>query len=156
EILPFSALVVAFVDFLVATPVLIGLMIYYRVPPTITLLALPLVLLVHLAFTAATALFLAMSNLFFRDVKYIFEIVVMIWMFATSVLYPVELVQGKLGILMRLNPMTPITDAYRDVLLRGQWPFSLDFLGASLVSFLGLGLAWLAFHRAEFRFAESI
>ena len=44
------------------------------------------------------ALLLSMSNLFFRDVKYLFEIVLTVWMFATSVVYPVDAVGGKLEI----------------------------------------------------------
>ena len=55
------------------------------------------------------ALLLAMANLFYRDVKYLFEVIITVWMFATSVVYPIALVGG-----------------------------------------------WLAFHRAEFRFAENI
>ena len=63
-------------------------MVYYQVTPTWHLLWLPVVLLVHVAFTAGMALLLAMANLFYRDVKYLFEIVITVWMFATSVLYP--------------------------------------------------------------------
>jgi ABC-type polysaccharide/polyol phosphate export permease len=77
-------------------------------------------------------------------------------MFATSVLYPVEGIGGRLGMVMRLNPMTPIVDAYRDVLVRGQFPFTPDLAAAAAVSFLTLGLAWFYFHRAEFQFAENI
>ncbi len=39
-----------------------------------------------------------MGNLFYRDVKYLFEIVLTVWMFATSVLYPIDAVGGKLGV----------------------------------------------------------
>ena len=60
-----------------------------------------------------------MANLFYRDVKYLFEIVITVWMFATSVVYPVERVGGRLGALLALNPMTPLIEAFRDVLIRG-------------------------------------
>ena len=55
---------------------------------TTALLLLPVVLLVHLSFTAGVGLFLSMGNLFYRDVKYLFEVVFTVWMFGTSVLYP--------------------------------------------------------------------
>ena len=54
------------------------------------MLALPWVLLVHIMFTLGISLLLAMGNLFYRDVKYLFEIVLTIWMFLSAVLYPVE------------------------------------------------------------------
>ena len=156
EIFPFSAVIVCLVDFAVASLVLIAMMVYYRVPPTVQLVWLPVVLLIHIAFTTGVALILAMSNLFYRDVKYLFEIVVTVWMFATSVLYPVDHIGGKVGLIMRLNPMTPIVDAYRNVLVYGRSPFTPDLAAAAVVSLLTLAIAWLYFHRAEFQFAENI
>jgi ABC-type polysaccharide/polyol phosphate export permease len=156
EIFPFSAVIVSMVDFAVAGLVLVALMVYYHVGVSDTLLYLPVVLATHVAFTGAVALLLAMGNLFYRDVKYLFEIVVTVWMFVSSVLYPAELITGRLGQLMWLNPMTPIIDGYRRTLLYGESPFTAAFAGASLFSFAALALAWLVFHRAEFEFAESI
>jgi ABC-type polysaccharide/polyol phosphate export permease len=156
EIFPFSAVIVSIVDFAVASLVLIGMMIYYRVAPTPMILLLPLVLAVHIIFTAAIALALAMGNLFYRDVKYVFEIAIMIWMFLSSVLYPIELLGGRIGRLMLLNPLTPIIDAYRRVLLTGESPLTPAFGAASLVSVVALFVAWTVFHRSEFAFAESV
>ena len=58
----------------------------------------------HVTFTAAVALLLSMGNLFYRDVKYLFEIVLSVWMFATSVVYPVDRIGGALGQVLALNP----------------------------------------------------
>ena len=101
EIFPFSAVLVCLVDLAVGAIVLIGMMVYYRIAPTAALLFLPVVLVVHIAFTAAVALLLAMGNLFFRDIKYLFEVVITVWMFATSVVYPVDSVGGRLGMILR-------------------------------------------------------
>jgi len=89
-------------------------------------------------------------------VKYLFEVAITVWMFATSVVYPVALVGGRLGLVLQLNPMTPIVEAYRDVLLRGRPPEGLVFAVVALVSLLTLAFAWLRFHRAEFEFAENV
>lgn len=156
EIFPFSAVIVCLVDFLVGSIVLAGLMVYYRTGTSATILVLPVVLLVHITFTMGVALLLAMGNLFYRDVKYLFEVVITVWMFLSSVLYPTELVGGRVGQLMALNPMTPIIDAYRRVLLYGQSPFTFSFAMATVVAFATLSLAWVIFHRAEFQFAENI
>jgi ABC-type polysaccharide/polyol phosphate export permease len=156
EIFPFSSVIVCFVDFAIASVVLVAMMIYYHIAPGPSIIMLPVVVAVQLAFTGGVALLLSMANLFYRDVKYLFEIVLTVWMFATSVLYPVENVGGKLGWVMRMNPMTPIIDAYREVLFYGTWPSSTAFLAATFVSVVTLFLGWLAFHRAEFKFAENI
>ena len=156
EIFPFSAIVVSFVDFAVASLVLAGLMVYYRIGAGWPLLFLPVIIAVHVMFTAGVALLLAMANLFYRDVKYLFEIVLAVWMFATSVVYPVERIGGRLGAVLMLNPMTPIVDAYRATLLRGEMPAMTPFSGAAVASAILLTAGWLCFHRAEFQFAENV
>jgi lipopolysaccharide transport system permease protein len=155
EILPFSAVLVSLVDLCVASSVLAMLMWYYGLGVTWALLTLPLLLLVQLVFTAAVSLAVAMANLFYRDVQHLLEVLLTVWMFATSVVYPVDRVGGRLEIALRLNPMTPIIDAYRQVVLRGELPEFVPLAltgGFSLVLLAGV---WLLFHRAEHRFAEE-
>src|SRR5258708_3914723 len=72
EIFPFASTLVSLVDFLTSSIVLVGLMMYYHVRPTSALVFFPVVLGVHIVFTLGASLLLAMSNLFYRDVKYLF------------------------------------------------------------------------------------
>jgi ABC-type polysaccharide/polyol phosphate export permease len=155
EIFPFSAILVCLVDLAVASTILIGLMIYYQIRPTPMLLFVPVILLIQVVFTAGIGLVLAMANLFLRDVKYLFEIVLTVWMFATSVVYPVENLGGTLGAVLRLNPMSPIIDGYRATILRGEAPRLLPLAIATVLAVVTLAIGWLMFHRAEYRFAES-
>jgi len=156
EIFPISAVIVSLIDFAVGSSVLIGLMIYYRVWPTAAIAALPVVLFVHVMFTISISLILAMANLFYRDVKYLFELVITLWMFLSAVLYPVSQVTGLTGRIMAANPMTPILEAYRDVLIRGRFPDPVWFLSTTIVSIALLAIAWVVFHRAESDFAENV
>jgi len=156
EIFPISAVLVSMVDFAVGATVLIGLMVYYHVVPTAALAALPWVLAVHLMFTLSISLLLAMGNLFYRDVKYLFELVITVWMFMSAVLYPVSQVGGWAGSVMAFNPMTPILNGYRDVLLRGVAPDPSAFLITTAVSAILMVVSWVIFHRAEFAFAENV
>lgn len=156
EVFPLSAMLVSLADLVVGASVLVALMLWYRVPPHVSIALLPLVVLVHVMFTSAISMLVAMANLFYRDVKYIFEVGITLWMFATSVLYPVQQVTGLAGTLLRLNPMTVIIDAYRQVLLGARAP---DLAGFALVGCGSLALllvVWLSFHRSEFEFAERI
>jgi ABC-type polysaccharide/polyol phosphate export permease len=156
EIFPFSSVLVCLVDMAVGSLVLVAMLAYYRIGITPAILALPVIVAVNLAFTLAIALFLAMSNLFYRDVKYLFEVGITVWMFATSVIYPIESVGGRLGALLAMNPMTQILEAYRAVLLYGRLPDPVGFGTTALVSAGLLLVSWLVFHRAEFTFAENI
>jgi homopolymeric O-antigen transport system permease protein len=156
EMFPFSAVIVCVVDFAVASTILVAMMAYYRVAPTTSILFLPLVLVVHLVFTAAVGLLLAMANLFYRDVKYLIELVLTIWMFLSSVLYPVEMMGGRLAAVIRFNPMTPIIDSYRTAIFGTPFHDPLAFGVAAVASPILLIWAWVIFHRAEFSFAENL
>jgi ABC-type polysaccharide/polyol phosphate export permease len=156
EIFPFSAVLVSVVDSAVAALVLGGMMAYYGIVPGPAAALLPLIVVVQVAFTAAVALLLAMGNLFYRDVKYLFEVVASVWMFATSVLYPMDAVGGRVGALLALNPMTHIIDAYRSVLFAGRLSDPSAFAATAAASFALLAVCWIGFHAAEYEFAENI
>jgi lipopolysaccharide transport system permease protein len=155
EIFPFSSVVVSLVDFAVASIALAALMAYYGVGVSWSILLLPVVVAVLVLFTAAVALLLAMGNLFYRDVKYLFEIVISVWMFASSVVYPIDRVGGQLGALLAVNPMTHLVDAFRAVVVMGQAPSAAFAATAVITVFFFIG-SWLLFHAAEFDFAESM
>ena len=156
EIFPFSAVAVALVDTAVGGIALVGLMAWYGVGVGWPILLLPLIVAVHVMFTAGVALVLAMSHLFFRDVKYIFDIFLNVAMFATSVVYPIELIGGTTERILALNPLTSIINAYRAVLLQGTTPDWGSLAAAAAVSTVLLLTAWMTFHRAELTFAENI
>lgn len=156
EIFPFSAVIVCAVDFAVGGILLVGLMIYYHIPPTPALAFLPVVVVIEFVLTAGMGLWLAMANLFYRDVKYLFEVIITLWMFATSVLYPVDRFGGRLGLFLSANPMTPIVDAYRAILLNGRLPHAGPLAAAGAVAVLVLATGWVVFHRTEDRFAEHV
>jgi lipopolysaccharide transport system permease protein len=156
EVLPFSAVLVSAVDFLVSMTVLVALMVWYGVKPGAALVLVPFVLVLQVMFTTAVGLILSMANVFYRDVKYLVEALMMLWMFATSVVYPIDRIGGRIGMVMALNPMTPIVEAFRSAVLYNRAPDPWSLLYAAIVSVLLLAAAWLMFHRAEFKFAESV
>ncbi len=156
EIFPFAAILVALVDFGVAATLLVGLMAFYGIVPGPEALFLPVILLVHLAFTAGMALLLALGNLLYRDVKYLLGVGLTIWMLLTSVVYPVDRIGGRLADWLALNPMTPIIDGYRAVLLRGELPPAGPFGYAAAAAVVLLLGGWFAFHRTEPYFAELV
>jgi len=156
EIFPFSSVLVSLVDLAVASTLLVPLMFYYGVRPTSAIVLLPIVVIIHVAFTAGVALLLSMANLFYRDVKYLFELVLSVWMFLTSVLYPLDRLGGRLGTLAWFNPMTPIVEGYRAALLGVPLRDPMGLVYAGVVAFVLLAGSWVLFHRSEFEFAENL
>jgi ABC-type polysaccharide/polyol phosphate export permease len=156
EIFPFSAVGVSLIDAVVGASLLVLMPLYYGLAPGWSIVLLPVILAVHVALTAGVALLLAMAHLFFRDVKYLFEIVLNVGMFATSVVYPVERMGGTLGAILSFNPMTTILNSYRAVLIQQRWPDPAPLGLAAALALVTLGAAWACFHRGELRFAENV
>ena len=82
------------------------------------------------------------------------DMLVTVWMFATPVVYPTQ-VTGTLGVVLQINPLAPIIDGYRAVLLRGELPNASPFAAAAALAVVLFAVGWLVFHRAEYTFAEN-
>jgi ABC-type polysaccharide/polyol phosphate export permease len=156
-IVPFSVILSKMINFFIASIILVALMIFYRVELHITLLAVPLILFIQVIFTAAISLFLSAGHLFYRDIGYVIGGVLPILMFVTPVVYPIKVSSPQLqGILTVVNPMIPIIDAYRDLILKGVWP-DLSTLAIPICLCFGLfiiGIIW--FYKIEHLFAENV
>lgn len=151
EALPLSIVISSLVDFAVALLLLAGLMMYYSIAPGWGLLLLPGVLCVQLMLDVGLALWLSAGNLLYRDVQYVMQVGLVVWMFASSVVYPVPRTEG-LEWLSWINPMTPILDAYRSLILGEGFP--VEFGVAAAISAAVLVFGWLWFRRVERVFGE--
>ena len=160
EVLPISSIIAAFVDFLVGSIVLVALIMYFYltgdsiVVSWTVLLVIP-VILVQIVFMTGISFFLSMGNLFFRDVRYIYNVIITLWMFATSVVFPMKVSNPGLQRVLNLNPMTPIIDAYRDVLLRGKIPDLYTFGYTIIISLIVCFSGWVIFYKMQYKFAEK-
>jgi lipopolysaccharide transport system permease protein len=156
EIFPLAKIGAALVDFGVGLVVLAALMAWFGIVPTAAVLLLPVVVLVHVALVVGLGLALSAANVFFRDVQYVFDVLVLVWMFASPVFLETRGRRfiGEVDVFADLNPMHPILEGYRDVLFGGglsnPWHFALG--AAWAVGFLLVGL--LVFARWEPLFAE--
>jgi ABC-type polysaccharide/polyol phosphate export permease len=158
EVFPVSRVFAGFADFLIASLVLVALLIGFGVPVGWMVVFVPVFLVAQILFTIGCALVLSMANLFYRDVQYVFQVGIQLWMFATAVIYPFE--EEKMGstllAILRLNPMTPILEGYRDALIYGRVPDFVSALPAfGIVLFALFGGIW-AFDRAQYLFAERV
>jgi lipopolysaccharide transport system permease protein len=156
EIFPLAAIGGSFVDFLIASVVFLGMMVYYRVPLHPTLVLVPVLLLIQILLALAVSLFASAINVFYRDVRFIVPLALQLWMYATPVIYPVEFVPEWLRPYYLLNPMAGLIEAYRDVALHGVWP-NWTYLGlAAGISLVLFVLGYLYFKHVEWQFADII
>jgi homopolymeric O-antigen transport system permease protein len=158
ELFPLAKIGAAAVDFCVGLTVLFGLMLYFKVSFTFGLLLLPVCLLLHVVMLFGLGLILSAANLFYRDVQYVFDVFVLIWMFASPVfLDPAgQLVVGGVDVLKTLNPLHPVLTAYRDALLHGGFQDPMHVAWGAVYALLLVLIGLLVFARWEPRFAERV
>lgn len=161
EVFPLSCILASFIDFLVGGIVLVGLMIFYAftghsITISWTAFLVVLVLMIQIIFTCGMSFLLSMGNLFFKDVRYVYSVVITLWMFGSSVIYPMKTSNPNIQLILNLNPMTPILNAYRDVLLRGNLPDWSSFGYSSLVAVIFFLTGWIVFYKMQYKFAEKI
>lgn len=132
EILVYATVAAKIIDVLLASTVLILFMIYFNIPVRISIVWVPFIFLIQLIFTLGLSLILSAFNLFYRDVQYLLNLVVLLWMYLTPVIYPVEMVPDQYRFILSLNPMAVFINAYRQVILGGSQP-NLYSLGIGAV-----------------------
>jgi lipopolysaccharide transport system permease protein len=155
-VLPTAAIGVHFVDFICGLVVFLVLMVYYRIPPNPAMGMLPVLLLIQLLLTSGISLGASAVNVFYRDVYQMAPLLLQIWMYACPIIYPVSLIPDWLLPWYMINPMAVVIDAYRGVILKGQWPDVVLVGKAAVLSTVVFGLGYLTFKHLEDRFADVI
>lgn len=156
ETLPLASLLASLVDFLVASCIFVGMLVYYHMGITAEVLWFPLLVLVQMAFTFGVLLVLSAGNVFYRDIRLLLPFLLQVWLYVTPVIYPLTLVPQRFRFLISLNPMTGLVDAYRRVMLLNQPP-DFHLMAYTTASSLGLLLVGFAlFKRLELQFADVI
>jgi lipopolysaccharide transport system permease protein len=155
EILPLASVLANLFDFLIAGSVLVIALAIARVGASIYLLWVPVLLALLLLLTAGIAILLACANLFFRDVKYLVEVLLTYGIFFTPVFYSASAL-GKWGSLLLLNPVGPILEGLRNAVLLHTPPDARWMAYSAVWSCAGFAACWKIFQKAEASFAESI
>lgn len=154
-VVPLASAMAGLVDFGVAFLVLLGLMVYFGVLPTLAMLTLPLFLLLALVTVLGVGLWLSALNVQYRDVRYIVPFLAQLWMYATPVVYPSSLLSEPWRTLYGLNPMVGVVEGFRWALLGTNPPGSMIALSA-LVALVLLITGVFYFRRMEKTFADAV
>lgn len=116
-ILPLSALGTQVVDFLVASTVLIALMVYFHIPPTLNLLAVPVLLLGTLLVSLGVGTLISGFLVRYRDLRQVVLFGTQLWLYATPIVYPPSIFPERIRPLLFLNPMSGLIDGFRSAFL---------------------------------------
>lgn len=156
-VLPLASILSGLVDFVIAFVILIGLMIYYRVTPSINAIwALPLFLLLAIVTALGVALWLAAINVQYRDVNYALPFLTQFWLFITPVAYSSNLISEKWQLVYSLNPMAGVVNGFRWALLGANTGPGPEMTVSVFISILILIGGLFYFRNMEKTFADTI
>ncbi len=156
EIFPISVILSNLLHLIISMFILIIFLFFTPSGLSLSIFLLPFVMLAHLIFTIGISLLLSCLTVFYRDIKYILELVVMIWFYATPIIYPLSMVPEKLQIFFDLNPMVGIISIYRSILLYGKNPTISVLSSTYLISFLMLFLGYYIFQKYDKQIPKAL
>src|SRR5262245_13393416 len=151
-IIPAAAVLAGLVDFGIAFVILGGMMAYYRVPLTWSLLMLPILIALTVLIAMGVGMWTSALNVKYRDVRHALPFVIQLWMFGTPIIYPLSIVPVRWRWALAINPLTGLIESYRTSLFgRG---LNWRMLAISIVVTLAvLVCSALVFRRMEKNFA---
>jgi lipopolysaccharide transport system permease protein len=154
-IIPSATVLSGLVDFAVSFVLLVGLMIYYGVGVSLSILMFPILVLLTTILALGAGMWLSALNVKYRDVAAIIPFIVQIGMFITPIYYPSSLIPEKWQWAIKLNPLTGIIENIRASLLGRpfDWP---AFAISAVIAFLLLISSAFVFRRMEKSFADFV
>lgn len=155
-VIPLSSVLSALLDFGIASLLLAGMLLIYRIPLTWRLLSLPLWVGLALLTAMAVGLWLSALNVQYRDVRYTLPFLTQFWMYATPIAYSLSIVPEQWRWLYSLNPMTGVVEGFRWALLGTQSPATWPALFSALLVLLLFVGGLVYFKRMEDRFADVV
>ena len=156
-IIPTGSIITSLVDFALSFVILLGLMVYFRFPPTWKMLYLPGFLLIGILTAIGIGLYVTSLNVKFRDFRYIIPFIIQFGLYVSPVGFSSSVIPEKYRLLYSINPMVGVIDGFRWAILGGEsniyWPGFLLSVGIMLF-FMWLGFR--TFRKMERSFADII
>jgi lipopolysaccharide transport system permease protein len=169
EVFPITSMMTKLVELGINALILAALMAWYGMTPSVYIAWLPLIIVYTMLVSLSIAFAGAAINVYYRDVGAALPMLLSLLMYASPVIYPLDLVNNKLlveraagewsnvlYILYTLNPLVGIIDSFQNVVLRGLPPNFPALLPGAILVAIGLPSSYLFFKRAESHFADVI
>ena len=154
--IPLSTVLAGVIDFVLAFVVLLGMLLFYGMVPTLNIVWLPLFVLLALVTALGVGLWLSALNVQFRDVRYTIPFLTQFWLFATPIAYPSTLLAEPWRTLYGLNPMVGVVEGFRWALLGTATAPGLMILVSALAALGLLVSGAYYFRRMEKSFADVV
>ena len=155
-VIPISSVTSGAVDFVLAFSVLLGMMVFYNIIPTVNVIWLPFLLILAFATSLGVGLWFSAMNVQFRDVRYTVPFLTQFWLFATPIAYPSSLLSEPWRTIYGINPMVGVVEGFRWALLGTDTAPGPVIVASSLAALIILVGGAYYFRRMEKTFADVV
>jgi lipopolysaccharide transport system permease protein len=155
-VIPIASTLSGVIDFAIAFVVLLGMMLYFGILPTLAVLWLVPLTLLALVTSLGVGLWLSALNVQYRDVRYVVPFLTQLWLFATPIAYPSSLLPAEWRVLYALNPMVGVVEGFRWALLGTDTAPGPMVLVSAAAAIILLVTGALYFRRMEKTFADTV
>lgn len=157
QLLPISSVSAALVSHFIEMGLLIVALVAFGDYQSVVYLPVTLAfILLMVVFATGLGLLLGVLNVYFRDIQHFMMIFFMVWMYLTPIVYPPTYLHGRTLTLIKLNPVTDATLAFRDALYYGRLPGLAETGAVVLAAAVALIVGWTVFKHFEGRLAEEL
>ncbi|MFC1584223.1 ABC transporter permease [Fibrobacterota bacterium] len=155
-IIPLSSVFSKLVDFIIAFFIVFGLLLYYKMAPTMWVIVSPLLVLIMMLSAAGLGMWLTALAVQYRDINYAMSFLIQILMYAAPVVYPLSLIPERYHLIYSINPMVSVIEGFRSAFLATN-PMPWDLIGIGMISAVVLfTTGTLYFRRMERIFADVV
>jgi len=155
-IIPIASTLGGLLDCAIGLVLVIAMGLWFGIPPTWGILALPLFLGLAFATALAISLWFTAIHVRYHDIAAVTAILVQVWMYASPVIYPLSMVPEQWRVVYSLNPMVGVIEGFRWALLGKASPDLLLMAISTVIVFVILGGGYLFFKKMERTFADVI
>jgi lipopolysaccharide transport system permease protein len=154
--IPIATILSGILDFVLAFVVLLGMMLYYGIVPTINVIWLPFFLLLALMTVLGVGFWLSALNVQYRDVRHVVPFLIQFWLFATPIAYPSTLLSEPWRSVYAINPMVGVVEGFRWALLGVESAPGPIIIVSTFAALVVLVSGLFYFRRLEDSFADVV
>ena len=156
EIIPISVVLAETINFLISTIIILGFVIIGGIGITKYLLFYPIILIAQYLVIISIAFVVSSICVYFRDLQHFIGIILQLLFYATPIVYSQDSIPGEYQWILKINPMTYIINAYRDIFY---YQKAFEILPLIILLFIGIVTSYVGykiFYKLQKGFAEQL
>lgn len=155
-IFPTARVLSALVNFCYSLAAYLVILLVFRIPIRVSAAAFPVIVVLTVLFSLGIGFGLSILYSFFGDIRYLYGVLLTLWMYLSALFYPVEILPEGVKSLIRWNPMYSYISGARDCILYGRMPDGGTWISMILWGVGIFALGWWIFRKGQTKIVEKL